>query len=482
MKKLSISAAILLLAGLWLQAQNQVDALRYSNLQFFGTARYMGMAGAFGALGADFGTLSSNPAGLGLYKSSEFVITPGLLNTNITSKYQGESNEDYRRSLNFPNLGYVFASEAHEGLWEYVQFGFGMNKLVSYNSRSFTEGVNPHNSILDDMANQARDIYPTDLSAYGPYLAWDTYLLTDTFRGNNGSLEYRSAVPNGGVLQSRTAYSRGAINEMVLSLAGNYNNKLFIGGTIGFDFLDYTEKSTYRERDHMDSIFDFKSLSLHDELFTSGMGINFKLGMIYRPSDWLRVGAAIHSPTFFSMDDSYSRVMSSTFDNGDQYESDPGEGYYEYRLETPMRLIGSLALILQKYGLVSVDYEWVDYSAARLRSTDTEYSFRDANDAIDEMYTSTGNLRMGAELRLLPLYLRGGYAIYGSPYMSGINDASRTYTTFGLGIREQGFFIDLSYVRSNGKEDYYMYDPDLVNPAEFTKNSGQVVMTLGFTM
>ena len=50
-------------------AQNEEDALRYSNLHFGGTARYIGVSGAFGALGADISVLSVNPAGMARYKN-----------------------------------------------------------------------------------------------------------------------------------------------------------------------------------------------------------------------------------------------------------------------------------------------------------------------------------------------------------------------------------------------------------------------------
>ena len=58
-------------------AQNELDALRYSNTGTGGTARSYAMANAFGALGADLSAFHINPAGLGLYRKSEVSIGLG---------------------------------------------------------------------------------------------------------------------------------------------------------------------------------------------------------------------------------------------------------------------------------------------------------------------------------------------------------------------------------------------------------------------
>lgn len=59
MKKIMI-IGILLAGSLLAKAQNEVDALLFSQSVYQGTARSMAMGGAFGALGADFSALSTN--------------------------------------------------------------------------------------------------------------------------------------------------------------------------------------------------------------------------------------------------------------------------------------------------------------------------------------------------------------------------------------------------------------------------------------
>ena len=78
MKRLYILTISFFLSLLISNAQNETDALRFSQTFPGGTARTIGMSGAFGAFGGDFSTLSINPAGIGVYRSSEFSITPAM--------------------------------------------------------------------------------------------------------------------------------------------------------------------------------------------------------------------------------------------------------------------------------------------------------------------------------------------------------------------------------------------------------------------
>ena len=90
-------------------AQNEIDALRYSTQNHFGTARHAAMAGAFGSLGGEFSALSSSPAGIGMYQFSEFTFTPSVsLNTN-KSYYNQNNLLAYKTALSIENLGIVFS-------------------------------------------------------------------------------------------------------------------------------------------------------------------------------------------------------------------------------------------------------------------------------------------------------------------------------------------------------------------------------------
>ncbi len=481
MKKLRIiivciAASISLVAN----AQTDVDALRYSLINFGGTARYSSMGGAFGAIGADFSTISTNPAGLGVYRKNEFTFTPDIYASKTTSTYNGNTAEDSKYNFNFSNIGMVFASDFNKGKdqqgWKFVNFAFGLNRNTNFNNRMIIEGSNNNSSLMDVYKSAAQGLVPDNLDAFSTQLAFNTWLI-DT----NGATSYFSNVPSGGELQRKSIETRGAMQEMTFAIGANYNNKLYIGGTFGFPYLKYVEESTYKEIDDKDTLPNFKSYTLNEALTTTGSGFNFKFGLIYVPIDVemikVKIGAAVHTPTFFAMHDEWSNEMKSAFDNGDNYSDKSPQGTFDYKLTTPMRTIGSIAIQIGQYGTISADYEFVDYSEARLRSKMD--NFFDANELILTKYTTSNNIRMGAEAALGHFSLRGGYAMYGSPYKSGINDGKSTAITGGLGIIDKNYFIDFAYVYSKANESYYLYNADNMNPASIEKTSQSFLITLG---
>src|SRR4030043_2091586 len=107
MKRLYLTGfAIALTLGISM-AQDEYDALRYSQYFFGGTTRVASMAGAFGALGGDFGSLSINPAGLGVFRTTEFTLTPGLSFDKTNASYLGTESTDIQNQFFFNNLGIV---------------------------------------------------------------------------------------------------------------------------------------------------------------------------------------------------------------------------------------------------------------------------------------------------------------------------------------------------------------------------------------
>lgn len=477
----AIIKTALTITGLFLSlavmSQNEVDALRYSRLLHGGTARYMSMGGAFSALGADFSVLSTNPAGIGVYKKSEMVFTPSIGYTKTDATYMGDLRDDFKYNFNFTNFGMVFAGELNKNSetpdWKGVQFGFGINRLQNFNGRTIIEGYNYDNTILDVYSSYAQGVFYNQLNPFDTELAFNTYLI-DT----SGSATNYVQAHYGGATQRKSITSSGGVNEMVMTLGGNYNDRLYIGATLGFPFVRYEEISSYQETDAPDSIANFQSLTIRDELKTYGAGFNFKLGMIYRITDWVRISGAFHTPTFYSMTDEYQRSMNSELEALGNYQDESPVGRYSYNLMTPMRVIGGIAFVLSPYGSVSAEYEMVDYSEARLREKDISGSFITQNEAIRANYTAASNLRVGTEWIIQPFSIRGGYALYGNPFKSGLNDATEQIISGGIGIREQNYFLDFGYSYSTRDEDYYMYSI-VPEPAKTSMTRHQFIMTLG---
>ena len=482
--------AILICFSFTASAQNEVDALRYSQVTFGGTARFNALGGAFGALGGDLSVSSTNPAGLSIYRASEFSFTPAVFTQRTRSTHYGNTAEDGKANFNFGNIGVVFTDLKNPNgysEWAGSHLSFTYNRHNDFNNRQSISGMNPSSSLLDHYVSQINGLNPADVynaDQFGSSLAWNTFLINpiDTV----DTTTYIGVIGNGGIEQKKHIIQRGGMGEFDISISGNYNNKFYIGGTLGFPMLNYEEESTYTETDVEDTIAYFKSFDLKQKLYTSGTGFNFKLGMIFRPVDWMRLGGAIHTPTYWKLKDEYSSDISATFDsvppwttaNSQDFNASSPEGVYDYRLYTPWRLIGSMAIIIDKKGLISVDYEFIDYSSARLRGE--FYGFDAENASIDQKYTHATNIRVGTEWRFQPFSIRGGYALYGSPFKGGLNTGTRENYSFGFGIRESDFYIDFAYIFSQTSSDYFLYSGDLVDATLTESESHTFQTTLGF--
>lgn len=494
MKKFIIFLTLSFLTPFLIQAQDLADALRYSTFQVQGTARAGAMGNAFGALGGDFTSISINPAGLGLYRSSEFVFTPAFNKNDMETNYRGSLMTDSKYNFSFNNLSYVSAltprNQGETGLVN-VNIGIGYNRLKDFNSTMLAGAANMNGSFLDYVADNANVNIWSD---FYENLAWETDLL---LRDDNGI--YWHDIEEAGYGQSlrKSIARQGAINEYSLAAGFNFNHKLYIGASVGIVDVFYRETSQIREWDARNNIPYFDEMRFNSSLRTSGTGYNGKIGVIFKPINEIRLGASVHTPTFYNLRDIFetSMVSNITFDDGpDSFRETSPWSEYDYDLETPLRANFSGAFVIGKAGLLSVDYEYVDYGSSTLRRGGDGYDFVDENNEIAQIFKPVGNIRVGGELLATQnVSLRAGYEFYPSPYNREAfgatqpnADANRVTYSAGLGFRSGGFFFDLAYRYS------YMKDFDLLYPApvsdyyaapemaSFSNVKNKVMFTLGF--
>jgi hypothetical protein len=463
MKRSGFIVLILIVIGLQLKAQNEADALRFSMISPGGTARFVGTGGAFGALGGDFSTLSTNPAGIALFRSSEFTITPNINYTLVQSSFFGNAEEDIRYNFNLSNLGFVFAFNNPQAAtqpagWKGFQFGMGFNRLADFSSRRIYEGFNTERSLMGVFLDKAwaetnwnSSLEPQEfLSDYNTGLAWDTWLLDLDEYGYFVDLESH-------VNQRRITNTKGGINELNFTFGANYNHRFYLGASLGLPFLNYSEDYIFYEEDTQNLSPEFRSLQFNENVSTTGMGANFKIGAIYRVSDMVRLGAALHTPTFYRLDDDWRTSMKSDLATLGQREARSPRSQFQYELTTPLRLTGSLGLVFGAAGLLSVDYEYVDYTQMRLSSSEDEFLYE--NRIIRDEFQAQHNIRLGGEIRINPIILRAGYAIHSNPYQDNITALEKSTISGGIGIRERSFFVDFAYFLTQYSQEFFPYLP-----------------------
>jgi len=461
--KYLVSSLMIAFSTVNVKAQSDADALRYSQSTISGTARFSSMAGAFGALGGDFSSIAVNPAGLGIYRKSEFTISTSIYANQTTTDFLGNTATENKFNFNIPNFGFAFthltnADKKDLPGWKSVTVGIGMTRINNFHTHSFYESLNPNNSLLNHFVENANG--STTLDPFYEQLAFDAGLI---YPENDSSEIYTSDMGEAGtypITQRRSSTTRGGISEWEFSIGANYNNIVYLGGSIGISSLRYLEESIFTEDDKDNVIPVLNNYSLQQDVTTSGTGVNMKLGVIIRPAEWVRIGAAFHTPTLYaSMRDDYKNTITSSLENIPTSPAESPDGSYQYTLVTPLKAVGSVAFIIAKTGLISADYEFVDYSGARFDADDA--SFSAVNDAIGKKYTAAGNLRIGGEYRLDAISFRVGYGLYGSPFsserkMTGA-DYARTYYAGGIGIRDKNYFVDLGYNYSESNEYYQAY-------------------------
>ncbi len=467
-------------------AQSEVDALRYSFFTPSGTARFSAMGGSFGALGADPSVVGFNPAGMGVYRSSQFTFTPVFNLVNSSSDFLGSNSTDYNFNFKFDNLAYIGSInlDKDENSVKAVNFGITYNKLTDYNSNILISGKNTYNSMTDWFASRASGTDYRNLQSqdnFFSHLAWEAYLIDQNLPD---TMSYVSAY--GGIYgqtQRQFIGRKGSLGQYDFAAAMNIENKLFLGASIGIQSISFTQKSTLSEIDEDNLIADFKSFNFIHFEKTSGSGINFNLGVLYSPANWIRFGGAIHTPTVLSLNLNYYNSIKSVFESSEKsVELDSKNGYFDYQLVTPFRANASLGFIIAKTTLLNVDYEFVDYSLSRLRSDN--YGFFNENDNIRSEYKPAHNLKLGLEYRIANIRLRAGGAYFDSPYKTDhINQGSYALlVSGGIGVFFENLYLDFAYSNLMSKEVYYMYEGYGVNsPAtdiKLMKNS--LITTIGF--
>ncbi len=483
MKKVLVVLALSFSFTMIMVAQNSEDAYRYSSYSNTGSARFIGLSGAMGSIGGDLTSLNYNPAGLGIYKSSEYVFAPRYLYNSVESNYNGYTSSDSRDNLNFGMVGLVTSMPLINRLnpdapgWKYIQFGFSLNRVDNYRSNIFIEGDSYGGSKVYEWQNDANDHYPNDLNVFGSNLAWETYLL-DTLNGY--PRDYITAVPAGGVSQSYSSHSEGYKNEMSFAFSGNYNDRFFIGTSMSFSFLRYYRNTLLTEtalENPAPNEFDY--FTYREELSTRGNGFNAKIGVIYMVTPTIRINAAFHTPTwFYRMNDYYFTRVDSKMANGDKYYQTSPNGSYDYELNTPLRAMGGLSFFIASMGFISVDYEYMDYGTAKIK--DYSNTFSAENQDIKETFTSTHSVRLGGEIRLQPFFLRGGYGISSSAIHSDINELYSSQYSLGFGYRSGPFVFDFAFMQKQNSQNYYMYNSAFVNPAYLSSHTNYFSATLAF--
>jgi len=519
----SLAALIAANAG----AQTMYDALNFSQNNYYGTARSIGMGNAMTAVGGDLGSIGLNPAGSAVYNYSQVTVTPNLTISSTSASYSPYavngsdvfSNAQQKTLTRFsmPNVGFTFnmPTGQRSGL-KSVTYGFVCNGTNNFTGQMMAGGLNDKSSYLGSMAvaasgfdtdflngwgyydgsefvefssqqtdypynNPDRGWYapwnvvtnaqsgsisnfgnPSDPSYYERWIAATEGFTNTGERGEDGNYIY-NIYQMGALNQAYGRKTTGSKYDAIFNLGLNFSDNFFLGFNLGFTSLRYDFDEYFKEAaaDMSDFVIDFEDATTYFSDFRSrysysaeGNGVYGKIGFIGIPAPGLRIGAAVQTPTYMTINEIWRNAADISYADSrfDGAATSP-EGYYTYKMRTPYRANVGIAYTFWGMGLLSADYEITDYSSMKFKGEDSfDTTFDNVNDDIKDCMGISHIVRLGAEFKPSPeVAIRAGYNFSVLPeyYYQGtskytINDKTNSFS-IGLGYSSNGsFFADLS--------------------------------------
>lgn len=533
-KSILFAAAIVMAASA--SAQSALDAFSLSRTdQLYGTARFMGMGGAFGALGGDMTTLSFNPAGIGVYRSSEIGATLDFDIQNAKLQFGNQSQSDNHLNVLLNNMGYIGTVKMPNSALRTFNWGFTYNRRANFNRRYRGSAANITNSMSNYFAGVANDwgLTADDFKIKYPYdsnLPWNTVLAYDSWLisplNDEGATNWYGLYGEGtSGSSSIVTEEAGGIDEYNISFGGNFVDKFYWGMDFGITDVNFTRRSIYAEnlnhayvKDGDNFVNTDAAWDIYNYYNVGGTGFNYKLGFIYKPIQELRIGFAFHTPTWYQLDEYFYANTQYSYPgtnirSGSQETNDGYDGYNEFNLRTPWRFIVSAAGVIENKMIVSMDVDWTDNQYIHLSSpyynngyVNSAYGdpFYTANAEVKDYYKSSVTFRAGVEYRVTPSFsLRAGYAHVSDPVKSAAKDNqlpiatagtdpsftfdnTTDYVTAGLGYRYKHFYVDAAYVYRHKSADWHAFTPDTEVIADsgaqgkLTDTNSQIVVSMGF--
>jgi hypothetical protein len=481
-----------------------------------GTARNVAIGGANGSLGGEINAVFVNPAGIGMYKNPEFVFSSAFALNNNKVNYRETTSKNKRNAYSLAPIGFVVPIKARYDKTEKstTTFTVALSQTADFTNTFKYNGYNNYSSGAEQFIEELRNSGLTVGQAlntqsqvpYGAAPALYTYLIdTVTIAGQKKIIAATDNILNAGqaLRQEVDKKINGGIYELALGLGKEINKKWLVGGAINFSLLHRKTTTNFTESDSSNNNNNgFKNFVFTDNLTANGFGVNAKIGIIYRPQDYIRLGLAVHTPTITTITEERSTNLATSLENpvgsfavGSSTFTTTNEN--KFNLVTPFKLIASGSYVFREVenvkkqkAFITADIEYVAHRGSRFASaeenpsTADEAYFKDLNNVVKDYYKNTLNFRLGGEVKFNTIMARLGVAYYGNPYADKELKANRTILSGGLGYRDKGIFIDLTYAHQFNKDVNFAYRlQDKDNTFATTKNQrGQIVATIGFKL
>ncbi len=484
------------------QSQEIIDAVRYAQDNLSGTARFRAMGGAFGALGGDLSSINVNPAGSAVFSNNQIAVTLSSFNAKNNSNYFGTNTSISDNSFDLNQTGgvFVFKNQNSNNNWKKISFSINYENTNNFDNSIFSAGVNPTNSVDGYFLSYANGVPLSvlDNSNYGEldnggqqaFLGYQAYIINPVDNTNPNNSQYVSNVTSGGnYYQENGIYTNGYNGKLSFNMATSYQDKLYFGINLNSHFTDFYRSTSFYERNNNPLGLDYtvKNLRFDNNLYTYGTGFSFQIGIIGKVTTNTRLGLAYESPTWYNLSDEFSQNLAAVSANsGGQLPADVVDpqlvNYYApYKLQTPSKFTGSFAQIFGKTGLISIDYSIKNYGNTKFQPKNDVY-YRGLNSEMDNILSTSGELRIGAEYKIKEWSLRGGYRFEEDPYKNSNTIGDLNSFSGGLGYNFGVFKLDVSYAYAERNSQQGFFTQGFTDGAKINTKNNNVSMTLLFEL
>jgi hypothetical protein len=502
---------IIIIFSFWsslIYSQDIKDALRFSQDNLTGTARFSAMSGAFGALGGDFSSININPAGSAIFLNNQVAVTISSFGNKNKSNYFGKNNIENSTTGDINQFGAVFVLKNTDRRSDWSKFSFVLNyeNANNFDNIIFSSGTNPTNSIGEYFkyyANRNGGVSITNLetlpgetitslydylgSQYGfgtqqAFLGYQAFIIDpDANYNETSNRNYVSLVPPGNYDQDNYTKTNGYNGKLSFNASGQYKDKFYFGININTRFIDYTQNTSFKES-NSSRLPGIQSIQFDNELTTYGNGISIQLGAIAKLNKQVRVGLAYESPTWYEISDRLSQEISSkSFNVSRDVIVNPRvvNVYLPYQLITPGKWTGSFGYIYKKSGLLSIDYSFKDYGNLSF-SPNSDY--RDLNSEINNKLGVATELRIGGEYRIKALSLRAGYRTEKSPYKNQTTIGNLNGYSAGLGYNFGGTKLDITYSHSQRDFQNQFFNVGMTDYSNINSVMNNIIISMTFEL
>lgn len=481
-------------------SQTLQDAYRYSSTELSGTARFIGMSGAFGALGGDISSIALNPASSAVFLSSSATVSLSYRNLEKSILYNNGRSSSDNSEFDLDNIGGVFVFNTNkESNWRKFTLGINYSTIANFEENYNVRGTSS-NSIDQYFLNYANGVPLDLLQLQGNESISDLYSFLgenygfgtqQAFLGYQGfvveaeaddpeNTDYFSLVAPGNFDQNYRYAATGLNGKLTFNIGTQFKDFLYLGANLNSHFINY-ENSTELSEFNDNSGSETTEIYFGNSLSTNGDGFSFQLGGIAKLNENIRLGLTYDSPTWFYIREETTQFLESN-NSMDEFVSvapDIINIYPEYRLQIPSKISGSAAYLFGKQGLISFDYSRKDYSNIEFKP-ENDIDFQDLNANISENMKAASTYRVGGEYRIADFSLRAGYRFEESPFTNENRVGDLTGYSGGIGYSFGSISMDLAYSKASYEEGTPIYNVGLTDPINIDRDLSKVVLSLTF--